>query len=226
MGMRLNKFIAGATGLSRRSADAAIELGDVSVNNELPTAGYQVTDQDVVRFKGRTLVNAPVSAHTTIMLNKPVGYVCSRDGQGNHTVYDLLPRELKHLKPVGRLDKHSSGLLLLTTDGQLAYELTHPKFNKSKTYKIALNKPLSEQDYQAVHINGVQLDDGPSKLELERINTTDDSNWKVTMTEGRNRQIRRTFEELGYNVVKLHRTHFGSYVLDSLKPGTYKTIES
>jgi 23S rRNA pseudouridine2605 synthase len=223
--MRLNKFIAQATGISRRAADAAIELGDVLVNDTLPSAGHAVTPEDVIRYKGRTLVNNANPTQTTIMLNKPVGYICSRDGQGGQTIYDLLPRELKHLKPVGRLDKHSSGLLLLTTDGQLAYELTHPKFNKSKTYKIALNRPLAEQDYLQIHKQGVELDDGPSKLELERINTTDDNNWKVTMSEGRNRQIRRTFEALDYNVVKLHRTHFGPYILDSLKPGTYKPVE-
>ncbi len=223
--MRLNKFIAQSTGLSRRAADAAIELGDVLVNDQLPSAGHTVIDQDVVRYKGRLLVNKPIQSHLTIMLNKPVGYICSRDGQGGQTIYELLPRDLKQLKPIGRLDKHSSGLLLMTTDGQLAYELTHPKFNKSKTYKIALNHPLSEQDYLAIHKQGVELDDGISKLQLERINTTDNNNWKVTMSEGRNRQIRRTFEALGYNVVKLHRTHFGPYTLDSLKPGAYTQIK-
>lgn len=222
--MRLNKYIAQSTGLSRRAADAAIELGDVTVNEQLPSAGYTVTPSDVVRYKGRTLVAATDQSVTTIMLNKPVGYICSRDGQGGRTVYDLLPRQLKHLKPVGRLDKHSSGLLLMTTDGQLAYELTHPKFNKSKTYKIAVNRPLEEHDYTAIRKQGVQLDDGPSKLELEQINASDHTNWRVTMTEGRNRQIRRTFEALNYKVVKLHRTHFGPYILEGLKPGEHKRI--
>lgn len=222
--MRLNKFIAQATGISRRAADAAIELGDVLVNGEQPSAGHAVKASDIVRYKGRTLIQDATTAHTTIMLNKPVGYICSRDGQGGRTIYELLPRSLNHLKPVGRLDKHSSGLLLMTTDGQLAFELTHPKFNKSKTYKIALNKPLAEQDYQTIHTRGVELDDGPSKFQLDRINATDDNNWKVTMTEGRNRQIRRTFDALGYNVVKLHRTHFGAYTLNSLKPGSYQAI--
>lgn len=223
--MRLNKFIAQTTGISRRSADAAIERGDVLVNDQPPSAGHQVEPSDTIRYKGRLLVNKPIQTHTTIMLNKPVGYICSRDGQGGQTIYDLLPRDLAQLKPVGRLDKHSSGLLLMTTDGQLAYELTHPKFNKSKTYKIALNRPLTETDYLTIHKKGVELNDGISKLSLERINATDDINWKVTMSEGRNRQIRRTFEALDYHVVKLHRTHFGPYVLDSLKPGAYKLVE-
>ncbi len=219
--MRLNKYIAVATGLSRRAADAAIEDGRVLVNDIPPSVGQQIKPNDTVK-----LDNSKLTTHnsrlTTILLNKPVGYVCSRDGQGNKTIYDLLPPELHGLKPVGRLDKNSSGLLLLTSDGQLAYELTHPKFQKTKIYKIALNSPLQPLHRQMISDHGLVLDDGPSKLQLERINDTDDTNWKVVMSEGRNRQIRRTFEVLGYNVVKLHRTHFGNYKLDNLGQGKYR----
>ncbi len=221
--MRLNKFIASATGLSRRAADRAIEDGRVAVNGELPKKGVQIGDEDIVSLDGSVL--STVSSVLTIMLNKPVGYVCSRDGQGNKTVYDLLPPEFHALKPVGRLDKNSSGLLLLTNNGQLAFELTHPKFQKTKVYKIALNKPLQPQHYELVSGSGVLLDDGTSRLELARINNTDDNNWKVTMSEGRNRQIRRTFEALGYNVVKLHRTSFGSYELKDLASGKYRSAD-
>ena len=220
--MRLNKYIAQATGLSRRAADAAIADGRVRVNGDVPVIGQQIGDRDKVALD--TVAITPAVNTVTIMLNKPVGYVCSRDGQGNKTIYDLLPPELHELKPVGRLDKNSSGLLLLTNDGQLAYELTHPKFQKTKIYKIALNTPLQPLHRQMISDNGVLLDDGVSKLELERISDTDDSNWKVTMSEGRNRQIRRTFESLGYNVVKLHRTQFGSHVLKQLKPGTFERL--
>lgn len=219
--MRLNKYLAQATGMSRRSADKVIQDGRVRVNSLEPSIGQEIQEKDSV-----TLDNAVVainSKETTIMLNKPMGYVCSRDGQGSRTIYELLPNELHHLKPVGRLDKNSSGLLLLTNDGQLAHELTHPSFQKTKVYKIALNRPLTAQD--KLHIGkGVMLEDGPSKLQLERINDTDDSNWKVTMHEGRNRQIRRTFEALGYNVVKLHRTHFGSHQLSSLRPSMWTEL--
>lgn len=218
--MRLNKFIAQATGLSRRAADTAIADGRVRVNGKSPEVGVQIGSGDVVTLDSRPIT--PDVNTDTIMLNKPIGYVCSRDGQGNKTIYDLLPPQLHQLKPVGRLDKNSSGLLLLTTDGQLAYELTHPKFQKTKIYKIALNSPLQPLHRQMISDNGVALDDGVSKLQLERINDMDDTNWKVVMSEGRNRQIRRTFESLGYNVVKLHRTHFGSYVLGNLEKGKYK----
>lgn len=217
--MRLNKYIAQATGLSRRAADQAIDDGRIRVNGSSPTIGLQIGDGDVVTLDSHSI--RPATNTVTIMLNKPVGYVCSRDGQGNKTIYDLLPAGLHDLKPVGRLDKNSSGLLLLTNDGQLAYELTHPKFQKTKIYKIALNNPLQPLHRQMISDNGVMLDDGSSKLQLERINDMDDTNWKVVMSEGRNRQIRRTFEALDYNVVKLHRTHFASYILGSLAKGEY-----
>lgn len=220
--MRLNKYIAQATGLSRRAADAAIAAGKVRVNGHQPVLGAQIGDRDEVTLDSRPIT--PNVNTITILLNKPVGYVCSRDGQGNKTIYELVPTELHHLKPVGRLDKNSSGLLLLTSDGQLAYELTHPKFQKTKVYKIALNKPLEPLHRQMISDNGVLLDDGPSKLQLERINDTDDTNWKVTMSEGRNRQVRRTFEALDYNVVKLHRTQFSTYTLHDLRPGKYSIL--
>src|SRR5690606_9952597 len=124
-----NKFIAQATGISRRAADKAVEQGRILVNGKVPESARQIEPSDTVTLDGSP-VTAPDSSHTTILLNKPVGYVCSRDGQGSRTVYDLLPPELHQLKSVGRLDKDSSGLLLMTTDGQLAYELTHPKFEK------------------------------------------------------------------------------------------------
>lgn len=220
--MRLNKYIAQYTGLSRRTADNVIENGRVLVNGTVANLGQSVDTTDTV-----TLDKVAITPHvksSTIMLNKPVGYVCSRDGQGSRTVYDLLPPDLHQLKPVGRLDKNSSGLLLLTNDGQLAYELTHPKFHKTKVYKIALNKPLLPLHRQMISDHGIMLDDGPSKLQLERINDNDDSNWKVIMSEGRNRQIRRTFESLGYNLPKLHRTHFGSYSLQNLPVGNFIVV--
>jgi len=219
--MRLNKYIAQATGLSRRAADNAITQGRVGINGVVAAMGQGVTEHDQV-----TLDKAPITPPVnslTIALNKPVGFVCSRDGQGSQTIYDLLPSNMHHLKPVGRLDKDSSGLLLMTTDGQLAFELTHPKFQKTKVYKIALNKPL-DLDHQRMISQGIVLEDGLSRLVLEPVSHTDALNWKVTMHEGRNRQIRRTLESLGYNVVKLHRTAFGTYILSNLGIGKHKTV--
>lgn len=217
--MRINKFIALCTGMSRRAADAAIADGLVHVNGQPPTSGHDIQPTDTVTLRGKKL---SVPLHTrTIMLNKPVGYVVSRDGQGSKTVYDLLPPALHTLKPIGRLDKDSSGLLLLTEDGSLAQTLTHPSNQKVKVYEVTLSQPLQPLHRQMISDFGVQLPDGPSRLELERMHEGDDKAWIVRMHEGRNRQIRRTFVALHYNVNRLHRTHFGSYQLGNLQPGTY-----
>lgn len=213
--MRINAFIAQTTGLSRRAADAAIEAKRVRVNGQAARLGQEVTAADSV-----TLDNQPLKATNkliTIMLNKPIGYVVSRAGQSSRTIYELLPPELQQLKPVGRLDKDSSGLLLLTSDGQLAYELTHPKFVKHKSYEVTLNKPLTATDQGAIE-RGIRLDDGVSKLKLEKL---DNTTLQVTMHEGRNRQIRRTFTALGYKVNNLHRIQFGSYKLAALNSGSF-----
>jgi 23S rRNA pseudouridine2605 synthase len=222
--MRINKFVALATGMSRRAADAAIATGRVVINGKEPSAGQDVTDADVVRLDNRVITTAVKTI--TVMLNKPVGYVCSRNGQGSKTVYDLLPPEYQQLKTVGRLDKDSSGLLLLTNDGQLAQELTHPSQQKRKVYEVTLDKPLQPLHRQMISDHGVSLEDGPSKLGLERQHDGDDTKWIVTMHEGRNRQIRRTFAALGYDVIQLHRTQFGNYQLGRLQKGKLKALSS
>jgi 23S rRNA pseudouridine2605 synthase len=220
--MRINKYIALATGMSRRAADAAIAEGKILVNNLPVQQGKDISNTDVVYLNGKVLT-LPES-FTTILLHKPIGYVCSRDGQGSKTIYDLLPPNLHSLKPIGRLDKDSSGLLLLTNNGDLAQELSHPKQQKTKIYEITLDKPLSTFDWQSIHEQGIQLEDGPSKLFLERLEPLNDKHWQVTMHEGRNRQIRRTFEAIGYEVTHLHRTHFGDYSLQNLPSGQFVRI--
>lgn len=214
--MRINQFVARASGLSRRVADKAIEQQHVRINGQLPSPSAQVGSDDIVTLDGKTLTLPEQTI--TIMLNKPVGYVCSRAGQGSRTIYELLPAEYQSLKPVGRLDKDSSGLLLLTNDGQLANQLTHPSFKKVKVYEVALSKPLKHADADKITRLGVKLADGMSKLELQSLDKAG-QNWQITMYEGRNRQIRRTFVSLGYQITNLHRTHFGEYKLESLKSG-------
>jgi 23S rRNA pseudouridine2605 synthase len=209
--MRINKYVAQATGLSRRAADEAIKAGRVDFNGKKALLGDDVSPEDKVSIDGRSVESA---TKTTILLNKPTGYVTSRDGQGAQTVYALLPEQYHTLKPVGRLDKDSSGLLLMTNDGDLANQLTHPRYSKSKTYEIILDKPLQPLHQQMVADHGIKLDDGISKLNLQKLSS--DKEWQVTMSEGRNRQIRRTFEALGYRVTMLCRTGFGPYKLSQL----------
>ncbi|HVX47943.1 MAG TPA: pseudouridine synthase [Candidatus Saccharimonadales bacterium] len=217
--MRINAYVARSTGISRRAADKAIMEGRVRVNGQRADIGRAISTADTVTLDGQPLTPAPKTI--TIMLNKPVGYVSSRQGQGSRTIYDLLPAKYHQLKPVGRLDKDSSGLLLLTNDGGLANHLTHPRYGKTKTYEVELDKPLLPGD--KTHLGrGVELTDGMSRLEIKKI---DGAHLLVAMKEGRNRQIRRTFAALGYTVNKLHRTRFGDYYLPkSLSAGRHLPI--
>ena len=222
MTTRLNKFIAHTAGLSRREADEAIERGRVLVNGVRAELGSQVAPEDLVLLDGKQITEQ--RSYTYIELHKPVGYVCSRREQGDTpTIYSLLPPELHQLKPVGRLDKDSSGILLLTDDGDFAHQMTHPKFYKTKQYEVTLNFALAPLHQQMINDYGVQLEDGPSKLQLEKA-SGDSKSWKIVMHEGRNRQIRRTFASLGYNVVKLHRTDFGAYKLRDLGEGKFRSF--
>ncbi len=214
--------------MSRRDADEAIRQGRVHLNGDRAEIGQLVDESaDIVTLDGNAL---SLRSFVTIALNKPVGYVVSRVGQGSKTVYDLLPPELHNLKPVGRLDKDSSGLLLLTNDGALAAELTHPKYEKEKVYEVELDRPLNELHRISIE-KGIELEDGPSRLRLEPLQLPHYSlpathYWQAKLAEGRNRQIRRTFESLGYQVVRLHRVTFGPYHIGSLKSGAYRPVKS
>ncbi len=223
--MRLNKFIAHATGISRREADELIRTGNVVVNGKAADLGCDVDPNDDTVTVNNQLVKLPTE-HTTIMLNKPVGYVCSRNAQakGVKTIYELLPDQYKALKTVGRLDKDSTGLILLTDDGDLAHQLTHPSFAKTKEYIVELDHALAPLHQQMISDFGINLDDGPSQLLLERLNN-ERTKFNVTMHEGRNRQIRRTFAALGYQVKSLHRTTFGSYTLGDLASNKWVAIK-
>ncbi len=219
--MRLNKFLSLHSDLSRRGADQAIADGRVIVNQKIANLGTQIVEGDVV-FLDTHKIEASKTQIKTVILNKPVGYVCSRNGQGSQTIYDLIPTEYSNLNPVGRLDKDSSGLLLLTNDGELANQLTHPSYGKVKIYEIELEKSLAPLHQQMINDHGIMLEDGNSKLSLEKL--ADNKTFRVTMREGRNRQIRRTFASLGYRVTKLHRTAFGDYILGKIEPGKVQKI--
>lgn len=241
--MRLNKFVALATGLSRREADDEIARGQITVNGQIAKLGVQV-DGDVVKFRGQIL-RAP-ETKTLIMMNKPRGYVSSRNAQSDFakTLYELLPARFAKLKTVGRLDRDSSGLILLTDDGDLAFRMTHPKFAKNKTYLVRLDRGLAPLHQQMISDFGVDLPDGKSRLILTRIDSADEISkndfgalktaqkidfstrtiWRVQMSEGRNRQIRRTFAALGYEVERLHRVEFGEYQLSDLAPGKVREL--
>jgi len=223
--LRLNKHLALHLGISRREADNLIEQKRVNINDELAILGARFKKNDKITVDDNKLQSD--TAFQYIALNKPIGFVCSRKQQGdNPTIYELIPKSLHHLKPVGRLDRDSSGIVLLTNDGDFAYQMTHPSFQKTKIYNVRLENNLAPLHQQMISDYGVNLEDGSSKLQLERMNETDRKSWIVTMHEGRNRQIRRTFGSLGYTIKKLHRTNFGNYVLGDIKLGEYSIVTS
>ena len=218
--MRINKYLAERLGISRRKADEFLLVHDVTVNGMLAQQGQDITNTDTVLVDGRPMGDKKELFY--ILLNKPVGYVCSRDGQGSKTIYDLIPSQYRNLNPVGRLDKDSSGLLLLTNDGKLHQQLTHPSHQKEKVYQVTLNTALANTDKTRIE-HGVTLADGISALKLNAADNTG-IRWQITMHEGRNRQIRRTFEALGYEIKKLHRTEFGDYKLNDISSGSFVLV--
>jgi 23S rRNA pseudouridine2605 synthase len=220
---RLNKYLATNFGISRREADILIAEGKVLINDKPAEIGNRVNKGDKVTLRGKEVARKEL---IYVAFNKPVGYVCSRKRQGETpTMYELLPSELQELKSVGRLDKNSSGIILLTNDGDFAYQMTHPKFIKTKLYEVELDRDLEPLHQQMIADFGVQLPDGKSQLGLTRLRDDSRRGWQVQMSEGRNRQIRRTFDALGYRVIRLHRTNFGPYALGDLKSGEYREIK-
>ncbi|MEO7617367.1 MAG: pseudouridine synthase [Candidatus Saccharibacteria bacterium] len=218
--MRLNRYIAMATGLSRRQADDAIVENRVSINGTIATLGDQASDTDTV-----SLDNVTISTPNELMylvLHKPAGYVTSRTQQGTHkTIYALLPESYHRLKPVGRLDRETSGLILLTDDGEAAFALSHPSFVKTKRYEVVLDRILKDEDADKLRA-GIMLEDGLSTFDSL---SGKGKNWELTLHEGKNRQIRRSFAALNYRVMRLHRSHFGKLSLDGLAQNDYKFVK-
>ncbi|MDO4870766.1 MAG: pseudouridine synthase [Candidatus Saccharibacteria bacterium] len=221
---RLNKQLALWQGISRRQADDLIASGQVTVNNQKAVLGQRISETDLVKINN--IIVKRTQTYRLIAVNKPTGITCSRSHQGNDkTIYDILPANFKSLKTVGRLDKDSSGLILMSNDGDFIYRMTHPSFHKLKIYKVRLDRDLEPLHQQMINDFGVNLPDGRSQLQLERLSHDNRQEWQITMSEGRNRQIRRTFAALGYEVVKLHRIQFDKYQLTGLKSGDYLEIK-
>jgi 23S rRNA pseudouridine2605 synthase len=218
--MRLNKWIASQTTYSRRNADELITAGRVTINGRTANLGDQVTDSEHIQIDAKLVrvKNLPI---VTLLLNKPDGYVCSRRGQGAPTVYSLLPLKYHHLEIAGRLDKDSTGLVLLTSDRELVNTLTHPSGGKTKTYAVTLDNALSEGYRHTIEREGITLDDGISQFEVA-IASDDRKQVLVTMHEGRNRQIRRTFDRMGNRVTALERIQIANHKLGELKSGEYR----
>lgn len=228
--MRLNRFIAQYSSYSRRKADELIAGGRVVVNRQIANLGTTVEDTDTVMLDGKRLI--PVQKQLqVVLLHKPIGFVCSKDGQGSPTVYDLLQKGMQNLNVAGRLDKDSSGLVVMTDDGKLLQELTHPSNDKEKIYIATLGKPLEDGAIAKI-AKGINIgDERISKMSVlplpkdSKYTNAKLPSYEVRIYEGRNRQIRRSFEALGYQVTSLHRIQLGPYSIEGLAPKQFKVLE-
>ena len=222
--IRLNKFLANAGICSRREADEFIEAGVVTVNGEVVTEmGIKVSRTDDVRFH-----NEPVTLEKKVyvLLNKPKDYVTTIDDpQQRKTVMDLVKGACpERIYPVGRLDRNTTGVLLLTNDGALASKLTHPRYLKKKVYHVFLDKKVTVYDMQQIR-DGLTLEDGEIRVDaVEYVSETDKNQVGIEIHSGRNRIVRRIFESLGYHVIKLDRVQFAGLTKKNVRRGDWRFL--
>lgn len=223
-GIRLNRYIANAGVCSRRDAEQYILAGVITINGKVVTElATKVHYGDVVKFN-----NAPLTPEkkTYILLNKPKDYVTTtEDPHAEKTVMDLIGDAGKNrVYPVGRLDRATTGLLLLTNDGDLAEHLCHPKYNKQKIYHVTLDRKVEEEDIEKL-LNGIELEDGPANAdEIEYCNPENLAEVGVVIHNGRNRIVRRMFEALKYRVKKLDRVYYAGLTKKNLPRGKWRFL--
>jgi len=221
---RLNKFIASTGIASRRGADELIEAGKVKVNGKpVEEPGMSVSEKDVVEVDGQKI---KVRAEKYIIFNKPAGYITTKsDPQNRKTIYDLLPPEVHHLKSAGRLDKDSSGLLIMTNDGDLIQKLTHPKGQVPKVYRVTVEGRITTQDIFALK-KGIEIEKGKIAyadaviLNYEKPVTT----LQITLYQGYNRQIRKMMDKVNHPVITLKRIAHANIVVQGLAKGEYRYL--
>lgn len=222
--VRLNKFIADAGICSRRNADMYISAGNVTVNDEvMTTLGYRVKPTDEVRFDGKLLSS---EKKEYILLNKPKGFITTtNDEKGRKTVMDLVANATNvRILPVGRLDRATTGLLLLTNDGELTKKLTHPTHGVRKIYHVILDRKLDYKDFMKVQ-DGLELEDGLIEVdEISYVNDKPKNEIGIKIHSGRNRIVRRIFEHLGYQVEKLDRVVFAGLTKKDLPRGHWRRL--
>ena len=224
-GTRLNKYIASSGLCSRRKADELIESGVVSVNGKtIKELGFIIQEKDKV-FVNQKLIRP--ARHEYYRFYKPAGYITTSDDEkGRKTIYDLLPESMFNLKPVGRLDKDSTGLLILTNDGDLINELTHPSVKVPKIYLVTIEARIHKHQLEEMAA-GIEIEPGKIAyadiivLEADNKHTT----MQITLYQGLNRQIRKMFEHFGYEVKSLKRIQHATITLDGLRRGEFKPIK-
>lgn len=222
--IRLNRYIANAGICSRRDADLLIADGKIKVNKEVITEmGFQVKPGDKVYYQGKLLRREEL---LYVLLNKPKDYITTMDDpQGRKTVMELVKGAGKErIYPVGRLDRNTTGLLLFTNDGELAKKLSHPSYQIKKIYQVDLDKPITADDLEAIR-EGITLEDGRVDIDEIAVLSKDRSILGVEIHVGRNRIVRRLFEHLGYEVIRLDRVMFGSLTKKDLPRGKWRNLD-
>ncbi|MDQ1332929.1 MAG: Pseudouridine synthase [Bacteroidota bacterium] len=222
--IRLNRFIANSGVCSRREADELIQSGFISVNGKQVTGlGTKVTYNDDVRYKGKRL---SAEKKVYILMNKPKGYVTTvEDPHAEHTVIDLLGESFsERVYPVGRLDKETTGVLLITNDGDLTGRLTHPKYKRRKIYHVFLDNPVTQNDLFKL-TEGIELDgENVAADAVSYADPADKSQIGIELHSGQNRVIRRMFETLGYKVKKLDRVYFAGLTKKNVPRGKWRFL--
>jgi len=222
--IRLNKFMANSGVGSRREADEYIKMGLVTVNGETITEmGHKVKPTDDIRYEGRKLKAEPM---VYILLNKPKGFITTTDDpEERKTVMDLVANACKErIYPVGRLDRNTTGLLLLTNDGDLADKLTHPSYNAKKIYKVELDRALTKNDFQKI-LDGVYFDEGRAQVDDLAIVSDDGKEIGIEIHIGWNRIVRRIFEALGYQIERLDRVMYAGLDKKDLGRGQWRFLK-
>mgnify|MGYP001796323939 FL=1 len=221
--IRLNKFIANAGICSRRDADELIKKGEITINGVVVTElGIKVSRNDKVSYRGKILIPEKL---IYVLLNKPKDFITTMDDpQGRRTVMDLVKKAGdQRIYPVGRLDRNTTGLLLLTNDGELSERLAHPSNNVKKIYSVQVDKRVSKED--VAHIQeGVELEDGKARIDQLAILSSDYKQFGLELHIGRNRIVRRIFEYFGYEVIKLDRVLYAGLDKQNLPRGKWRYL--
>ena len=220
--MRLNKFISETGICSRREADAWIEQGRVKVNGSIAELGTQVSEEDEVRVNGR-IIGTRKKKHVYIALNKPTGITCTTERHIPGNIIDLI-KHRERIFPIGRLDKESEGLILLTSNGDIVNEILRSENNHEKEYMVTVNRPVTDE-FLAGMKRGVQLPDLKTTTKCCNISRVKPKTFRIILTQGLNRQIRRMCAVFGYEVTRLQRVRIINIKLDGLKSGRWRDLK-
>ena len=221
--MRLNRFLAAAGLGSRRSCEELIRSGQVAINGHVCTnLATEVGDEDFVKVGNHRVLP---QRKLFVLLNKPRGYLCTAsDTHERRTIFDLMPKNWPRLFHVGRLDKESEGLLILTNDGELSLRLTHPRYKIEKEYEVLLDRAFDFTEDRAKLLRGMKIEGGWAKAEA--VHKLAPAALRVVLRQGLKRQIRLMFYELGYEVKRLVRTRIGSLRIENLRPGDWRFLDA